>query len=131
MRRRHGVDAPRGRGPRLLALGALGLLSVFVAVVDVANGDPTRLVRAVIRTPLVLGLLYAVFRGKEWARVLTVFFCVAASSVGVFALLGYADEASAGALAVSGLIAAVPVPCALTLLLSPHVKSFLHFQANP
>jgi len=94
-------------------------------------GDPTRLIRAVIRTPITLGLLWAVFRGKEWARILVIFLCVAAASVGVFALLDGAEEASGLVLAISGLITAVPLVSALTLLLSPHVKSFLHFQANP
>jgi len=120
----------RGRVMAMAALQTLAVLAVLVLVVDAAMGDPTRLIRALIRTPLTLGLLYMVYRGKEWARVLTIFLCVAASTVGGLALLGQLGVAGTVELVASGLVTLVPLVCGLVLL-SPHVKVFLHLQANP
>ena len=108
----------RGRVLLLLAFGSLMLVEAALAVAHVLLGNSESLVESAVRVPLTVLLMWLVYRGYSWARILMVVLVALATAIGVWL-----------ALAAKSLLLAVIVAYFLAFLyviaLSPSVKSFL------
>lgn len=60
-----------GRITVILVFGALLAGNVVLLVNEASSGDFLKVAIPVVRSILILGLFYATYQGKKWARVLT------------------------------------------------------------
>ena len=108
----------RGQVVLLLAFGSLMLVEAALAVAHVLIGNGEGLVESAVRVPLTVLLMWLVYRGYSWARILMVVLVALAAAICVWLALA----AKSLLLAV---IAAYFLAFLYVMALSPSVNSFL------
>jgi hypothetical protein len=108
----------RGRVVLLLAFGSFMLVEAAVAVAHFLAGDSEGLVDSAVRVPLTVLLMWLVYRGYSWARILTVVLVALGAAIVVWRAL------SAKSLLL-GVTAAYLLAFLYVMALCPSVDSFL------
>jgi hypothetical protein len=110
----------RGKVLFLVAFGSLFLLEMLLLALGIALEKQSALTNSLIRFPLTVLLVWLIYRGHRWPRVLMSIFMALAVAVGLWFSLK---------LALFGVLAAYFAFLFYVLSVSPSVNAFLASQA--
>jgi len=108
----------RGQVVLLLAFGSFMLVEAAIAVARVLTGNSEALVDSAFRVPLTVFLMWLVYRGYSWARILTVVLVALAAAI-------VACRALSAKSVLLGVTAVYLLAFLYVVALSPSVNAFL------